>query len=191
MPSVGSFVNFRRGSSGHDRSGPRNRGDLAQSGNHSRSERDLTKVTKVRVRPVNNTPGAASAAAAQQQQSSEPKSRGKMKTTTMIINSSSADDNNSGNWPVDVVRAPLNAQLVESTSVALQQAADNLVQLYKRISLDHDLEEETRTRFLERLAGSAGTAAVQTLRPVLPNQEQQQHQRPQQHVSQPEEKSKQ
>jgi hypothetical protein len=68
---------------------------------------------------------------------------------------------------VDVVRAPLNWQLTESTALALQQAADNLVQLYKRISLDYDLEESTRAEFLQRLAAAAGSAQ-NTLRPVNP-----------------------
>ena len=57
--------------------------------------------------------------------------------------------------------------MAESTAFALQQASDNLVQLYKRISLDYDLEESTRTEFLQRLASTAGTAQ-QTLRPVVP-----------------------
>lgn len=67
----------------------------------------------------------------------------------------------------DVVRAPLNWQLAESTANSLQHAADNLVQLYKRISLDYDLEESTRTEFLQRLSSTAGVAQ-QTLRPVNP-----------------------
>ena len=57
--------------------------------------------------------------------------------------------------------------MAESTAFALQQASDNLVQLYKRISLDYDLEESTRTEFLQRLASTAGTAQ-QTLKPVVP-----------------------
>ena len=40
------------------------------------------------------------------------------------------------------IRAPLNLQLADLTAVALARASSDLVQLYKRISLDHDLEEQ-------------------------------------------------
>jgi hypothetical protein len=125
----------------------------------SRSERDLTKVTKVRVRTTtkddsNNT--------------TYIKQRTKMKTTTMIVNDPLPNNSsNSDGGATDVVRAPLNWQLAESTAAALQLASDNLVQLYKRISLDYDLEEETRTEFLRTLSTTAGIAQ-QTLRPVHP-----------------------
>ncbi len=68
---------------------------------------------------------------------------------------------------MDVVRAPLNRQLAESTAAAVQEAADNLVQLYKRICLDDELDEAVRKDLLARLAATAGTAQ-QTLRPVNP-----------------------
>ena len=45
---------------------------------------------------------------------------------------------------------------VETTACAARDAADNLVQLYKRISLDHELDEAVRSDFLRRLAGAAG-----------------------------------
>ena len=45
---------------------------------------------------------------------------------------------------------------VETTASAARDAADNLVQLYKRISLDHELDEAVRSDFLRRLAGAAG-----------------------------------
>ena len=67
----------------------------------------------------------------------------------------------------DVVRAPLNWHLAESTAIELQKASDNLVQLYKRISLDYDLEEGPRKELLHKLASTAGVAQ-QTLRPVMP-----------------------
>ena len=67
----------------------------------------------------------------------------------------------------DVVRAPLNWHLAESTAIELQKASDNLVQLYKRISLDYDLEEGPRKELLHKLASTAGVAQ-QTLRPVVP-----------------------
>ena len=56
---------------------------------------------------------------------------------------------------------------VETTALAARDAADNLVQLYKRISLDHELDEAVRSDFLRRLTGAAG-AAQHTLRPVNP-----------------------
>ena len=62
---------------------------------------------------------------------------------------------------VDLIAPPK----VETTAVAACDAADNLVQLYKRISLDHELDEAMRSDFLRRLTGAAG-AAQQTLRPV-------------------------
>lgn len=125
---------------------------LGSSSQQSRSERDLTKVTKVRVRTKDL-------------ESPSNKLRTKMKTTTMIVSGDSAGQ---GQGPVDVVRAPLNWQLAESTALALQQASDNLVQLYKRISLDYELEEGTRREFLQHLATTAGVAQ-QTLRPVNPH----------------------
>jgi hypothetical protein len=66
------------------------------------------------------------------------------------------------------VRAPLNWHLAESTALELQKASDNLVQLYKRISLDYDLEEGPRKELLHKLASTAGVAQ-QTLRPVVPS----------------------
>ncbi len=68
----------------------------------------------------------------------------------------------------DVVRAPLNWHLAEATAIELQKASDNLVQLYKRISLDYDLEEGPRKELLHKLASTAGIAQ-QTLRPVVPS----------------------
>ena len=139
--------------------------NLSTVGNpHSRSERDLTKVTKVRVRSskdeVNLAKEKLHKQQQQQQQQSSPQQRAKMKTTTMIVSDP--------NPTVDVVRAPLNRQLIESTAVSLQSSADNLVQLYKRISLDHELEESTRSDFLRRLSAAAGAAHL-TLKPVAPS----------------------
>ena len=134
-------------------------GHGSQPQSHSRSERDLTKVTKVRVRTGSK------------EESNSNKQRAKMKTTTMIVNDGGSSSVTSGEFAgpttVDVVRAPLNWQLAESTAQALQVASDNLVQLYKRISLDYELEESQRIEFLQRLASSAGVSQ-QTLRPVNP-----------------------
>ena len=68
----------------------------------------------------------------------------------------------------DVVRAPLNWQLVEQTISQLQKSSDDLVQLYKRISLDYDMEDGDRAKMLQKLAYMAGVSQ-QTLKPVNPN----------------------
>merc|ERR1719189_1721023 len=83
-----------------------------------------------------------------------------MKTTTMIVTSSTDNDTN-------VVKAPLNWQLVDQTINQLQKASDDLVQLYKRISLDYDMEDSDRAKMLQKLAFMAGVSQ-QTLKPVNP-----------------------
>jgi hypothetical protein len=93
-----------------------------------------------------------------QQQQFKP--RTKMKTTTMIV--TSPEENQK-----DVVRAPLNWQLVEQTISQLQKSSDDLVQLYKRISLDYDMEDGDRAKMLQKLAYMAGQSQ-QTLKPVNP-----------------------
>ena len=148
----------------------------------TQSERDLTRLqpTKVRVRTnANLVPSTPTHAAApgvhpgvfgpsavltkenpnnvQQQQQFKP--RTKMKTTTMIV--TSPEENQ------DVVRAPLNWQLVEQTISQLQKSSDDLVQLYKRISLDYDMEDGDRAKMLQKLAFMAGQSQ-QTLKPVNP-----------------------
>ena len=65
----------------------------------------------------------------------------------------------------DVLHAPLDWRLVEQTRSSLQEASDNLIQLYKRISLDHSLDEGLRHRFLQDLVTSADVAQA-TLRPL-------------------------
>jgi len=82
-----------------------------------------------------------------------------MKTTTMIV----SGDVPQG--PVDVLHAPLDWRLVEQTRSSLQEASDNLIQLYKRISLDHSLDEGLRHRFLQDLVTSADVGQA-TLRPL-------------------------
>jgi hypothetical protein len=173
----------RRRSSSHDRrnSATRINGQRTKlgNGNIARSERDLTKVTKVRVRPSSiakedlgdskNMNIATSNVASKQ--------RPKMKTTTMIVNDPSLPANyntaekqsRSATFPaqLDVVHEPLDWKLVEQTNMSLQQASDNLVQLYKRISLDHSLQENMRIQFLQKLVITADIAQ-QTLRPINP-----------------------
>ena len=148
----------------------------------TQSERDLTRLqpTKVRVRTnanlVPSTPTHAAAPGVHpgvfgnpsavltkenpnvQQQQFKP--RTKMKTTTMIV--TSPEENQK-----DVVRAPLNWQLVEQTISQLQKSSDDLVQLYKRISLDYDMEDGDRAKMLQKLAYMAGQSQ-QTLKPVNP-----------------------
>ena len=54
-------------------------------------------------------------------------------------------------------RADLTAlSKIEMTAMATCDAADNLVQLYKRILLDHKLNEALCSDFLRRLSGAAG-----------------------------------
>jgi len=167
----------RRRSSSHDRRGG---GPVPNNGHLTRdvtqSERDLTRVTKVRVRTnanlapstathaaVASVPGGGGGSSAmltkENSSNSQPqfKPRTKMKTTTMIVTS---EEN-------DVVRAPLNWQLVEQTISQLQKSSDDLVQLYKRISLDYDMEDGDRAKMLQKLAFMAGVSQ-QTLKPVNP-----------------------
>ncbi len=126
----------------------------------SRSERDLSKVTKVRVR----TGGGRDEEGIQHQAR-----RGKMKTTTMILSGGDMVNATPSAMvaQLDVVRAPLDRSLADSTAHTLRRAAADLVQLYKRISLDHELEEGERTGLLRSLASAAGSAQS-TLRPVVP-----------------------
>ncbi len=143
----GSVTNLS--SLGHAPSHP----NLASAAASSRSERDLSRpsaATKVRVR-------AGEAQQPQQPQQISPR-RGKMKTTTMIVAggevihqqhpSSSSSSNYASledhhlHYPqgqmqvqqqppqlVDVVRAPLNRDLAETTASALRRAAADLVQV--------------------------------------------------------------
>lgn len=144
------------------------RSRLLGSANVARSERDLTKVTKVRVRSGDMMALAPGGAVGQGRVQWTPLSRPKMKTTTMIVSdpasSSSASSSSSGRRP-DVVHEPLGWQLVQQTGRALQGSCDDLVKLYKRISLDHTLDEEVRVEFLRNLVASA-EMAQQTLRPL-------------------------
>ena len=159
----------------------------------TQSERDLTKVTKVRVRSNTNakdqmmmmnnggpptitmTPSGSmtSVSGGMTPQGAHFKPRAKMKTTTMIITKddsmgvSSPRGVDAPNSNIDVVRNPLNWQLVDQTVHQLQKASDDLVQLYKRISLDYDMEDKERAKMLQKLAFSAGVSQA-TLKPVNP-----------------------
>lgn len=162
--------NPRRRSSSHDRRPSAGQASLTGSNGHlnphrdiSQSERDLSKVTKVRVR-TNASMNIGSGSPITKDQAAKPQ-RTKMKTTTMILSSSGGGA--SGASGEDVVRAPLNWQLVNHTVDSLQKSSDDLVQLYKRISLDYDMEEGERAKMLQKLAYVAGVSQ-QTLKPVNP-----------------------
>lgn len=156
----------RRRSSSHDRSSriAPNASNGHMMNTVTGSERDLSKVTKVRVRTSNNNLEASPQQPQQPQQQPQAltkesfKPRTKMKTTTMIVTS---------DMEHDVVRAPLNWQLVEHTISQLGKASDDLVQLYKRISLDYDMEDGERAKMLQKLAFMAGVSQ-HTLKPVNP-----------------------
>lgn len=91
-----------------------------------------------------------------------------MKTTTMIV--TSPEDQIGPKMGQNVVKAPLNWQLVDTTIGQLQKASDDLVQLYKRISLDYEMEDGERAKMLQKLAMTAGAVSQQTLKPVNPHE---------------------
>jgi hypothetical protein len=130
----------------------------------ARSERDLSKVTKVKVQAPSKDVLVC-------------KQRTKMKTTTIISNNGAiivnqplinaaephVENVNGNNGVVrmtgEVTRAPLSRELAERTAGTLQEAADNLVKLYKRISLDDDLDDQLRSELMAQLSCGAGAAA--------------------------------
>merc|ERR1719319_1815651 len=103
-----------------------------------------------------------------------------MKTTTIISNDgamtvnqplaveppSPAQVNGGGGVAVgssrmseEVTRAPLSKELAQRTAQAMQEAADNLVKLYKRVSLDDDLNDHLRSELMAQLSCGAGATA--------------------------------
>jgi len=64
-----------------------------------------------------------------------------------------------GTEAVDVTRAPLSKQLAERCGAKMQEAADDLVKLYKRISLDDDLDDTLRGELLSQLSAGASLTA--------------------------------
>ena len=152
-----SFLFFFRGPNGT------NNGHLPKE--ISQSERDLTKVTKVRVRTTANLGSPHGPSPLTKDQF---KPRTKMKTTTMIV--TSPEDQIGPKMGQNVVKAPLNWQLVDTTIGQLQKASDDLVQLYKRISLDYEMEDGERAKMLQKLAMTAGAVSQQTLKPVNPHE---------------------
>ena len=101
------------------------RGSLTTNGHLPRevtqSERDLTKVTKVRVRTNNAKDQQQQLMSTSSSTGAIFKPRTKMKTTTMIINQDVVETSKETKSNVDVVRAPLNWQLVDQTASQLQK----------------------------------------------------------------------
>jgi len=130
----------------------------------AKSERDLSRVAKVKVS------GQVREAAMQPQQIA--RMRTKMKTTTIISNDGAMTVSPpsqpsppqyavKGTEAVDVTRAPLSRQLAQRCGAKMQEAADDLVKLYKRVSLDDDLDDALRSELLSQLsAGASSTSAT-------------------------------
>merc|ERR1711892_1446031 len=130
----------------------------------AKSERDLSRVARVNVsssaRDISSG-GSGSSNPGQRQ-------RTKMKTTTIISNDGAMVVNQPepqyavrGTEAVDVTRAPLSRQLAQRCGAKMQEAADDLVKLYKRVSLDDDLDDTLRGELLSQLsAGASNTAAT-------------------------------
>ncbi|XP_040574255.1 uncharacterized protein Wdr62 isoform X3 [Lepeophtheirus salmonis] len=181
----------RRRSSSQDRrsSSYRNNGSEGVGLNHehrARSERDLSKVTKVKVRTNSKEDSSSLGVGGPTPSSYYKQQKNKMKTTTLIVNNNDEDNglniNHNNNNELRLIpstrvredmlhynqqSSPLSRGLVDKTAAALVHAADNLVQLYKRIAIDYDLNDNMKSELLAKLANSAVTAQ-QTLNPVHP-----------------------
>lgn len=149
-------------SSSQDRRG--NPDTIRNVPSRAKSERDLSRVARVNVsasaRDISSG-GSGSSNPGQRQ-------RTKMKTTTIISNDGAMVVNQPepqyavrGTEAVDVTRAPLSRQLAQRCGAKMQEAADDLVKLYKRVSLDDDLDDTLRGELLSQLsAGASNTAAT-------------------------------
>jgi hypothetical protein len=154
----------KKRSSSTDRRGRESpgRGSLA---NRAKSERDLSRVAKVKVAGQVRTEVGP-----MQPQQMGQRMRTKMKTTTiistdgaMVVSQPPGAPQYSvkGTEAVDVTRAPLSRQLAQRCGAKMQEAADDLVSLYKRVSLDDDLDDALRSELLSQLsAGASSTAAT-------------------------------
>eukprot|EP00092_Neocalanus_flemingeri_P025169 GFUD01027295.1.p1 GENE.GFUD01027295.1~~GFUD01027295.1.p1 ORF type:complete len:1347 (-),score=391.76 GFUD01027295.1:88-4128(-) len=60
----------------------------------------------------------------------------------------------------DVSKAPLSDELIKSCAANVQAVADQLVLVYKRVSLDDDLDDNLRMGLLSELSGGASQAAA-------------------------------
>ncbi|XP_023335709.1 mitogen-activated protein kinase-binding protein 1 isoform X3 [Eurytemora carolleeae] len=133
----------------------------------AKSERDLSRVAKVKVSSREEGGGTSGA-------STPTKQRTKMKTTTIISNNGAMVVNAPPELPflsargseaVDVTRAKLTRQLAERTNLKMQESADDLVKLYKRVSLDDDLDDQVRSELLSQLSAGA-SSTLRTLKLV-------------------------
>jgi len=154
----------KKRSSSQDRRGRESPGRGSLAG-RAKSERDLSRVAKVKVAGQ-----VRSEAGAMQPQQMGQRMRTKMKTTTiistdgaMVVSQPPGAPQYSvkGTEAVDVTRAPLSRQLAQRCGAKMQEAADDLVSLYKRVSLDDDLDDALRSELLSQLsAGASSTAAT-------------------------------
>jgi len=132
----------------------------------AKSERDLSRVARVNV--SSSTRDISSGGSNSGSSNTGQRQRTKMKTTTIISNDGAMVVNQPepqyavrGTEAVDVTRAPLSRQLAQRCGAKMQEAADDLVKLYKRVSLDDDLDDTLRGELLSQLsAGASNTAAT-------------------------------
>jgi len=126
----------------------------------AKSERDLSRVAKVKV--GSGALVSTESTSSQSINNIPSKLRTKMKTTTLISNDGGAMVVSpqpliyqKGSEAVDVTRARLTMQLAQRTNFKMQESADDLVKLYKRVSLDDDLDDQLRAELLSQLAHGA------------------------------------
>jgi len=136
----------------------------------AKSERDLSRVARVNV--SSSARDISSGGSGSGSSNPGPRQRTKMKTTTIISNDGAMVVNQPepqyavrGTEAVDVTRAPLSRQLAQRCGAKMQEAADDLVKLYKRVSLDDDLDDTLRGELLSQLSAGASNIAA-TLRLV-------------------------
>jgi len=139
----------------------RRHGDSRTAPGRAKSERDLSRVARVNLSSAGSRDNVSTPTAQKQ--------RTKMKTTTLISGDGAVVVNPPetqhpqfavrGTEAVDVSRAPLSRQLAERCGAKMQEAADDLVKLYKRISLDDDLDDTLRGELLSQLTAGASLTA--------------------------------
>jgi len=139
----------------------RRHGDPRTAPGRAKSERDLSRVARVNLSSAGSRDNVSTP--------TTQKQRTKMKTTTLISGDGAVVVNPPetqhpqfavrGTEAVDVSRAPLSRQLAERCGAKMQEAADDLVKLYKRISLDDDLDDTLRGELLSQLTAGASLTA--------------------------------
>merc|ERR1719232_2198681 len=130
----------------------------------AKSERDLSRVARVNV--SSSARDISSGGSGSGSSNPGPRQRTKMKTTTIISNDGAMVVNQPepqyavrGTEAVDVTRAPLSRQLAQRCGAKMQEAAEDLVKLYKRVSLDDDLDDTLRGELLSQLTAGASLTA--------------------------------